>query len=65
MKRGMVNVIVVNHGTIAQADEMADGVERGGGVCDEEIARQGGVPVVVGFPGSTLSTQETVVGMAR
>lgn len=55
---------IPGHGTIAQADEMADGVERGGGVHDEAFASQSGMPVADDIPGSALSAQEAVVGMA-
>lgn len=49
-----------SHGTTAQADEMADGVERGGGIRAEEDTGKGGMPVADDFPCSTLPTQETM-----
>ena len=55
---------ILGHGTIAQADEMADGVERGGGVHDEAFTSQSGMPVADDFPGAALPAQEAVVGMA-
>lgn len=55
-----VDVITMGHGTIAQANEMADGVERGGGVRTEEDTGEGGVPVAHHFPGPALPAQETL-----
>lgn len=57
-------MIHLGHGTIAQANEMADGVERGGGVRGEACAGESGVPMVVGIPGSTLSAEEALAAVA-
>jgi hypothetical protein len=55
---------ILGHGTIAQENEMADGVERHGGVCDKASAGESSMSVADDFPHSALSTQETVVGVA-
>ena len=52
------------HGTITQTNEMADGVERGGGVRDEAFAGESRVPVVDDFPSPTVSLEEEVAGVA-
>ncbi len=46
----------LSHGTTAQANEMADGVERDGGVRDETPSSESGVPVVDDFPNSVIPT---------
>ena len=55
---------IFGHGTIAQTNEMADGVERGGGIRDEASSGQGGVPVAVDIPGSALSPKEALGAVA-
>ncbi len=53
------------HGTITQADEMANGVECDGGIRGEEVAGFGGVSVAVDLTGATVSAEETMAAMAR
>jgi len=59
-----VDVVTIRHGTIAQADEMADGMERGGGIRDEKTAGQSGMPMAEHFAGPALPNPETMAGLA-
>ena len=51
--------------TVAQANEMADGVECDDGIRHQEDTGGSGVPVVVRFSRSVVSPPETVVRVAR
>ena len=51
--------------TVTQENEMADGMERGGGICDQEAASEGGHAVVGDIAGSIVPFKEALVELAR